>query len=63
MSMIELAVEFDSELFKPFLPDDAQVNPQVYGAELAFWLSKNLALKGVITSYPVGEDWGGLLSM
>jgi hypothetical protein len=45
-------------LFKPFLPEEAQVNPQCYGAELAWWLSRALADKGVSTSYPNFEDWG-----
>jgi hypothetical protein len=51
-------VEFSSDLFKPFLPEISQVNPQTYGAELAFWLSKELAATGIITSYPNYEDWG-----
>ena len=55
---MKTAVEFESDLFKPFLPEDAQVNPQVYGAELAFWLSRALAERGVVTSYPNYEDWG-----
>jgi len=55
---MKTSVEFKSDLFKPFLPEDSQVNPQVYGAELAFWLSKQLAARGIITSYPEYEDWG-----
>ncbi|MFC0250669.1 hypothetical protein [Massilia consociata] len=51
-------VEFDSELFRPYLPDESQVSPGHYGAELAFWLSRKLAQRGVITSYPQREDWG-----
>ena len=51
-------VEFRSDSFVPILPDDCQVNPQVYGAELAFWLCVGLAKKGVVTSYPEYEDWG-----
>jgi hypothetical protein len=51
-------VEFGSALFTPYLPDDAQVNPGVFGAELAFWLSQQLARRGVMTSYPLAEDWG-----
>ncbi len=34
------------------------MNPQVYGAELAWWLSRELAQEGVETSYPNSEDWG-----
>lgn len=51
-------VEFRTNKFKPFLPDDAQVNPGVYGAELAYWLAHQLATRGVVTSYPRYEDWG-----
>lgn len=50
--------EFRSDRFSPVLPDECQVNPQVYGAELAFWLAGELARRGVATSYPVAEDWG-----
>jgi hypothetical protein len=50
--------EFDSSLFQPYLPDDCQVNPGRYGAELAFWLSKKLAETQIFTSYPNFEDWG-----
>jgi hypothetical protein len=55
---METNVDFDSQMFSPFLPDDAQVNPGVYGAELAFWLSQQLAQRGRPTSYPQYEDWG-----
>lgn len=51
-------VRFKSEHFAPVLPEDCQVNPGVYGAELAFWLSAELARSGVATSYPNPEDWG-----
>jgi hypothetical protein len=54
-------VTFTSENFKPFLPDDCQVNPGRYGAELAYWLSAQLANANVITSYPNYEDWGWFL--
>ena len=55
---METSVDFQSEKFRPYLPDEAQVNPSVYGAELAFWLSQQLAQRGVMTSYPNYEDWG-----
>lgn len=51
-------VDFRSDLFKPFLSEEAQVNPQCYGAELAWWLSRELAKRGIETSYPNYEDWG-----
>lgn len=58
MDPMETSVDFESKIFSPFLPDEAQVNPRVYGAELAFWLSRQLAQRGTLTSYPQCEDWG-----
>lgn len=55
---MDTCVEFKSDLFEPVLSEDAQVNPQCYGAELAWWLSQELAKRGVETSYPNYEDWG-----
>jgi hypothetical protein len=59
---MDTAVVFESDLFRPFLPEEAQVNPGRHGAELAFWLSRRLAEHGVPTSYPDFEDWGWFLS-
>ena len=54
-------VTFTSDLFMPFLPEDSQVNPNCYGAELCWWLSRELARKNIVTSYPNAEDWGWFL--
>jgi hypothetical protein len=54
--------EFNSDAFLPYLPEDEQANPGAYGFELALWLSKELPLRGVFTSYPLGEDWGWLIA-
>lgn len=54
-------IEFSSAEFLPYLPEQAQANPGVYGFELAQWLSRALAERGVVTSYPIGEDWGWLI--
>ena len=56
--MLKDVAEFRSERFAPVLPEECQVNPGRYGAELAFWLSLELAQRGVATSYPQSEDWG-----
>lgn len=56
-ALLDIA-EFRSEQFAPRLPDESQVNPGVYGAELAFWLCTELADRGVVTTYPNYEDWG-----
>ena len=58
MELLTDVARFISERFGPVLPEECQVNPQVYGAELAYWLGTALARKGVITSYPQSEDWG-----
>jgi len=58
MSSLRDIARFKSEHFAPVLPEDSQVNPNVYGAELAYWLSAELARAGVVTSYPNAEDWG-----
>ncbi len=54
-------VEFYSEGFRPFLPEDSQINPERYGAELTWWLCQKLAEEGVYTAYPNFEDWGWFL--
>ena len=58
MNSLRDIARFKSEYLAPALPEDSQVNPGVYGAELAFWLSAELARAGVATSYPSAEDWG-----
>jgi hypothetical protein len=55
---METSVDVESKMFSPYLPDEAQINPGVYGAELAFWLARQLAQCGTLTSYPQHEDWG-----
>ena len=54
-------IEFTSSEFLPLLPEDCQGNPGVYGFELAWWLAQALAQQGIVTSYPLGEDWGWLI--
>ena len=58
MSTLRDIAQFSSAHVAPFLPDECQVNPKVYGAELAYWLCSELAKRGVNTSYPNHEDWG-----
>lgn len=54
-------IEFSSPKFLPRLPEECQGNPGAYGFELAWWLAQALVARGVVTSYPVGEDWGWLI--
>jgi hypothetical protein len=58
MEIFRDIAEFRSAAFEPVLSEDCQVNPRVYGAELAFWLCTRLAASGVMTGYPSWEDWG-----
>lgn len=51
-------ITFYSAQFLPYLPESCQVNPGAYGFELALWLSNALMPLGIVTSYPLGEDWG-----
>jgi hypothetical protein len=55
---MQTSVDFVSKMFRPYLPEAAQVNPGRYGFELALWISQQLAQRGVMTSYPQYEDWG-----
>jgi len=61
MSNLRDIVQFRSDSLGPVLSEECQVNPQVYGAELAYWLCPELGRMGIHTSYPVGEDWGWLI--
>lgn len=45
-------------MFLPYLPEACQSSPGAYGFELAQWLSARLAEEGIVTGYPLGEDWG-----
>ena len=51
-------IEFSTDKFLPYLPEDSQGNPGVYGFELALWLSQGLMKRNIATAYPLGEDWG-----
>ena len=55
---METEVTFKSKLFYPLLPNTSQVNPDRYGAELAWWLCRELVKVGIVTSYPYPQDWG-----
>lgn len=61
MGGLQDIVTFHSARFVPILSEECQVNPEVYGAELAFWLTIELAHQGVMTSYPLAEDWGWMI--
>lgn len=54
---------FKSELFKPYLPEECQVNPNIYGFEFCHWLSREMAQRNIYTSYPEFEDWGWFLEI
>ncbi|HEV7693036.1 MAG TPA: hypothetical protein VGO52_19535 [Hyphomonadaceae bacterium] len=54
-------ITFSTDKFRPFLPEFHQVNTDLYGYELADWLTRQLAARGIHTSYPNWEDWGWYL--
>ncbi|NRF71376.1 hypothetical protein HLB44_30765 [Aquincola sp. S2] len=53
-----LQLNFASAKFLPFLPEECQENPGVYGFELALWVAQRLIEAGIASGYPFGEDWG-----
>lgn len=52
---------FKSKVFEPILSDEFQVNPETYGAELAWWLCTQLSKTNHKVHYPNSEDWGWYL--
>ncbi|WP_435007251.1 hypothetical protein P12x_004593 [Tundrisphaera lichenicola] len=55
--MIRDIATFRSVRFNPVLPEECQVNPGHYGAELAFWLCTRLYSEHrIVTSYPDDDD-------
>ena len=58
---MDTEVEFRSNSFKPILSEEAQVNPECYGFELAWWLCQQLKQNELETTYPGFEDWGWFL--
>jgi hypothetical protein len=54
-------LEFKTDKFPPILPEPCQVNADLYGFELAVWLAQALAQQGVISSYPMPDEWGWFL--
>jgi hypothetical protein len=54
-------VRFRSQLFRPLKPEDEQVNPGVYGEELAKWVRENIGSHGVPAQDHFGEDWGWMV--
>ena len=54
-------VRFRSRLFDPLKPEEAQVNPGVYGEELAAWIHEHLGEHGLSAQDHFGEDWGWMV--
>jgi hypothetical protein len=47
---------FNCERFSPHLSEESQIKKYHYGAELAFWMSRELSECNLITSYPLAGD-------
>jgi hypothetical protein len=54
-------IEFEADRFLPFLPEECQSNPGVYGFELSVWVARTLAAGNLSITYSLQEDWGWLL--
>ena len=54
-------VHFRSQLFRPVKPDDEQINPGVYGEELATWVREHIGAHGLPAQDHFGEDWGWMV--
>lgn len=55
------SIAFTSDRFPPILPEPCQVNADLYGFELAVFLAQGLAQQGVVSSYPMPDEWGWFL--
>ena len=54
-------VRFRSPLFRRKKPDEEQVNPGVYGEELASWIHEHIGTFGRPAADHFGEDWGWMV--
>ena len=49
---------FTSSLFDVEPGEDEEINPRMYGRQLAAWLRQQLEQRGHNIKYIVAEDWG-----
>jgi hypothetical protein len=54
---------FTSHLFAVELGEDDEVNPGVYGRQLAAWLKNQLEQRGYAVEPVIAEDWGRCLML
>lgn len=52
---------FVSDLFRIEPGEDAQINPRMYGRQLAHWLKAQLESRGYPVEPVIDEDWGRCL--
>jgi hypothetical protein len=57
------SARFESTRFRPLRPEDEQVNPGVYGEELARWLAARLAESEGTQPRVDYEDWAWLVEV
>ena len=57
------SARFKSTRFRPLRPEDEQVNPGVYGEELARWLAARLADTHGVEPRVDYEDWAWLVEL
>jgi len=54
-------IRFKSSKFEPLKPEEEQVNPQVYGEELAKWVYDHIGSHGLEAADYFDEDWGWMV--
>lgn len=52
---------FQSSKFEIEPGEDAEINPQIYGRQLARWLKERLEQRGYAVEDVINEDWGRCL--
>ena len=52
---------FTSPKFEIEIGEDDEINPRMYGRQLARWLKKQLEISGYVVEEIINEDWGRCL--
>ena len=54
---------FRSDLFQIEPGEDEEINPRMYGRQLANWLKARLEARGYVVETVIAEDWGRCLML
>ena len=58
---MKTCVEFRSDRFPAYPDEEQQINPGIWGKQLAEFVSAGLKSRGIAAGKPVAEDWGWLV--